>query len=179
MAERKVNRDYNSPEALANGIITFSSVADEDVKVEHDIRALCGFTKKDWAELPEYVRWSLHRDANNSLGDTFAGDPENFIDLSTSRYNKFAAGELGRGSGDGTSASMNDDIRALMVVGGFDEDVAREKIEALGDKKGDAYKKFANHPHIKKAKSDLREERAAKKRAALAAEAEQAEALDI
>ena len=166
MASKLILRDYNSSEALASGVVTYSSVADPSDMIAHDIRELCGLSKKAWAELNDYTRWSLMRDANNTLGDSFASDAGMFKESSTAKFVKFVAGIFTKGGGGGSaSAGMNDYIRALMRVAGLDEDGARQYIaeletEVKQENGFTEYEDFKRHQQIKDARKAISFERA-------------------
>lgn len=191
MAKSVIKRDYKTPNAVAAGLITFSSIDDEADKVVFNVAELVG-GKDAYEALTPYGRWSLMRDANNTLGDTFAGDPDSFKVASQARYDKFLAGELGRVAGGGGGKSMNDNILALMRVTGKTEDDCREKWLSLSEENDAAgnpvteeaenqseLDDWKNHPKMKAARTEIRDERAKAKGKLLKKAATEADDLDF
>lgn len=191
MAKSVIKRLYNTVEALAAGILTFHKVEDVDNSIEFDIAELVGGAEV-YAALTPYGRWSLMRDANNTLGDTFAGDPDGkvFKETSQARYDKFVSGELGRGTGTGGAKAMNDNILAMVKVTGKDEEACREKWLSLSEENDSAgnpvsdetqseQDEWKNHPSMVLARKEIRDERAKEKTKKLRADAKDAPVLSF
>ncbi len=194
MAKRLINRDYHSDVAMVAGILTFTNVEDEKDSIQFDVAALIGGPDV-WEKLSSYGKWSVMRDANNSLGDSFSADAGAFKETSKFKYDRFAIGEMGRvGSGTGGTVGMNDNVLALMKVTGRGEEECLEKwhglsteLNANGETKteenADTWQSeqddWKNHDSMKAARHDLRTERAKVKQKALKAKATAAPALEF
>ncbi len=194
MAKRLINRDYHGDTAMESGVITFTNVDDSGDVIKHDIAALIGGGDV-WNSLSPYGKWSVMRDANNSLGDSFSADAGTFKETSKIKYDRFAIGEMGRvGGGTGGTVGMNDNVLALMKVTGRGEEECLEKwhglsadLNASGEAKteenADSWQSeqddWKNHDSMKAARHDLRTERAKAKQKALKAKAASAPALEF
>ncbi len=189
MAKSVIKRVYNTPDAISTGVVTFHEVDNESNEIKFDIAGLIGGSDA-YEALTPYGKWSLMRDANNTLGDTFAGDPASFKAASQSRYDKFVAGELGRGTGAGGAKAMNDNILAMVKVTGKDEEACREKWLSLSEENDSAgnpvsedtqseQDEWKNHPSMVLARKEIRDERAKAKTKDLRAKAKDAPALSF
>lgn len=193
MAKRLINRDYHSDAALESGVITFANVEDETDSIKFDVAGLIG-GKDVWDKLSIYGKWSVLRDANNTLGDSFSADAGTFKLTSQARYDKFASGELGRGGGAGVSVGMNDNVLAMMKVTGRNEDECLEKWHSLSTEMNSAGEikteenaekwqseqdEWKNHDSMKAARQKLRMDRARAKQKALDVKASSAPALEF